>query len=61
MSVGAEHNIDPKIEKAIRKMKALDEILLKRVAKEKEVIAQSNALRKQLWEEVQVRKFYLKS
>lgn len=41
-------------------MKALDEILLKKIAKEKEVVAQSNALRKQLWEELQVQKFSLK-
>ncbi|CAI9589013.1 unnamed protein product, partial [Staurois parvus] len=51
--VAAEPNIDPKLEKAIKRMKALDEILLKKTAKEKEVLAQSNALRKQLWEELQ--------
>ncbi|XP_069806572.1 fibrous sheath-interacting protein 1 isoform X2 [Dendropsophus ebraccatus] len=48
-----EDSIDPKLEKAIKKMKALDEILLKKVAKEKEVKAQGLEMRKQLWEELQ--------
>lgn len=51
--VAAEPNIDLRLEKAIKRMKALDEILLKKIAKEKEVVAQSNALRKHLWEELQ--------
>uniref|UniRef100_A0A8C5R8J7 Fibrous sheath-interacting protein 1 n=1 Tax=Leptobrachium leishanense TaxID=445787 RepID=A0A8C5R8J7_9ANUR len=39
--------------KAVEKMKALDEILQKTVAKEKEVKAQGLVLRKRLWEELQ--------
>ncbi|XP_077321138.1 fibrous sheath-interacting protein 1 isoform X2 [Lithobates pipiens] len=51
--VAVEPNIDPRLEKAIKRMKALDEILLKKIAKEKEVVAQTNTLRKHLWEELQ--------
>ncbi|KAM4690415.1 fibrous sheath-interacting protein 1 [Rhinophrynus dorsalis] len=45
--------VDPKLEKAIKRMQALDEILLKMLAKEKVVKAQSLEIRKQLWEEFQ--------
>ncbi|KAM4663560.1 fibrous sheath-interacting protein 1 [Discoglossus pictus] len=48
-----EEITDPKLVKAIRKMKTLDEILLKKFAKEKEVKAQGIEIRKQLWEELQ--------
>ncbi|XP_075440268.1 fibrous sheath-interacting protein 1 isoform X3 [Ascaphus truei] len=44
---------DPKLEKAIKKMNALDEILLKKLAKEKEVKIQGLQIRRQLWEELQ--------
>ncbi|KAM4013796.1 fibrous sheath-interacting protein 1 [Anomaloglossus baeobatrachus] len=53
-SPSAEDKIDPKLEKAMKKMKALDEILLKRMAKEKEVKAHGLEIRKQLWEELQL-------
>ncbi|XP_066464799.1 fibrous sheath-interacting protein 1 isoform X2 [Eleutherodactylus coqui] len=53
-SQSAEDKIDPKLEKAIKKMKALDEILLKKVAKEKEVKAQGLEIRRQLWGELQL-------
>ncbi|XP_073495303.1 fibrous sheath-interacting protein 1 isoform X2 [Phyllobates terribilis] len=49
-----EDNVDPKLEKAIKKMKALDEILLKKMAKEREVKAHGLEIRKQLWEELQL-------
>ncbi|XP_053330932.1 fibrous sheath-interacting protein 1 [Spea bombifrons] len=48
----AEEKTDPMLEKATKKMKTLDEILQKASAKEKEVIAQSLAIRKQLREEL---------
>ncbi|XP_069585084.1 fibrous sheath-interacting protein 1 isoform X2 [Ranitomeya imitator] len=47
-------DIEPKLEKAIKKMKVLDEILLKKMAKEKEVKAHGLEIRKQLWEELQL-------
>ncbi|KAM3918776.1 fibrous sheath-interacting protein 1 [Leptodactylus fuscus] len=53
-SDSTEDQIDPKLEKAIKKMKALDEILQKKIAKEKEVKAQGLEMRKQLWEELQL-------
>ncbi|XP_044127213.1 fibrous sheath-interacting protein 1-like [Bufo gargarizans] len=52
-SPSTEDKMEPKVEKAIRKMKALDEILLKKMAKEKEVKAQGLEIRNQLWEELQ--------
>ncbi|XP_063804253.1 fibrous sheath-interacting protein 1 isoform X2 [Pseudophryne corroboree] len=45
-----EGAIDPKLEKAIKRMKVLDEILHKKIEREKEVKAQSLEIRKQLWE-----------
>ncbi|XP_056402975.1 fibrous sheath-interacting protein 1 isoform X3 [Hyla sarda] len=48
-----EDNIDPKLEKAFKKMKVLDEVLLRKVAKEKEVKVQGLEMRKQLWEDLQ--------
>ncbi|XP_040267276.1 fibrous sheath-interacting protein 1 isoform X2 [Bufo bufo] len=52
-SPSTEDKMEPKVEKAIKKMKALDEILLKKMAKEKEVKAQGLEIRNQLWEELQ--------
>ncbi|XP_075699597.1 fibrous sheath-interacting protein 1-like [Rhinoderma darwinii] len=52
-SQSTEDKIDPKLEKAIKKMKVLDEILLKKVAKEKDVKAQGLEIHKQLWDELQ--------
>ncbi|XP_071971338.1 fibrous sheath-interacting protein 1 isoform X2 [Engystomops pustulosus] len=52
-SQGTEDEIDPKLDKAIKKMKALDEILQKKMAKEKEVKSLGLEMRKQLWEEFQ--------
>ncbi|XP_068109426.1 fibrous sheath-interacting protein 1 [Hyperolius riggenbachi] len=54
LPVNTEQKTDPKLLKAIKKMKALDEILLKKVANEKEIKAQGVAMRKQLWEELQI-------
>ncbi|XP_053553662.1 fibrous sheath-interacting protein 1 [Bombina bombina] len=48
-----EDLIDSKLDKAIKKMQALDELLLRKLAKEKEVKAQGLEIRKQLWEELQ--------
>ncbi|XP_077116737.1 fibrous sheath-interacting protein 1 isoform X4 [Ranitomeya variabilis] len=53
-SPSTEDKIEPKLEKAIKKMKVLDEILLKKMAKEKEVKAHGLEIRKQLWEELQL-------
>ncbi|XP_075049310.1 fibrous sheath-interacting protein 1 isoform X3 [Mixophyes fleayi] len=49
-----EEWIDPKLHKAIKRMKALDELLCKKIEREKEVKAQSLEIRKQLWEELQL-------
>ncbi|XP_073422908.1 fibrous sheath-interacting protein 1 isoform X2 [Dendrobates tinctorius] len=49
-----EDKIEPKLEKAIKKMKVLDEILVKKIAKEKEVKTHGLEIRKQLWEELQL-------
>ncbi|KAM8921322.1 fibrous sheath-interacting protein 1 [Pelodytes ibericus] len=48
-----EENTDPKLENAMKKMKALDKILLKKMVKEKEVKVQGQDMRKRLWQELQ--------
>ncbi|OCT68843.1 fibrous sheath-interacting protein 1 [Xenopus laevis] len=45
--------IDPKMERAIKRMQALDDILQRKLAKEKEVKAQGLEIRIKLWEELQ--------
>ncbi|KAG8449723.1 hypothetical protein GDO86_016387 [Hymenochirus boettgeri] len=48
-----DNGLDGNLDKAIKKMQALDEILQKKMAKEKKVKAQGLEIRKQLWEELQ--------
>ncbi|XP_063295087.1 fibrous sheath-interacting protein 1 isoform X2 [Pelobates fuscus] len=45
---------DPNLDKAMEKMKSLDEILQRKIAKEKEVKAQGREMRQRLWEELQL-------